>query len=210
MLLTNDWYYFTSAVDKKTCTKIKRLVKDNFKIASVDRQESITDEERKTGRKKDLGIDKKFRISGVGWTNEQWLYDLIWPYMSRANELANWNFDIKYAENIQITRYRLGEFYDWHKDGFSDALSSHKRPDNKFLDGNVRKLSMTILLNNNYEGGEFQFSNSTKNVQEILTPPMKEVGSIIVFPSFMEHRVTPITKGTRYSMVAWFVGPPFK
>ena len=69
---------------------------------------------------------------------------------------------------------------------------------------------MSILLNNNYEGGEFQFAIYNKEKCEIHTPEFNKTGSVIVFPSDMEHRVTPVTKGTRYSLVIWFLGPPFR
>ena len=210
MQLTNEWYFWTSAVDKKTCNKIKALGKDDFSAAEVDTKKEISDEERKTGRKKETGKDKKARISDVSWTTEQWVIDLVWPYMVHANKDAGWNFDITAVEPMQITRYKPGSFYTWHRDGPSDCLSTYKIPGNKFLDGKVRKLSMTILLNGNYQGGEFQFASYNKLKNIVETPDFKNAGSVIVFPSWMEHQVAPVTKGTRYSLVAWFVGPPFK
>ena len=69
---------------------------------------------------------------------------------------------------------------------------------------------MTILLNDEFEGGSFQFSEMSQAAVTIETPKLEGSGSIIVFPSFKEHRIAPITKGTRYSLVAWFMGPPFK
>ena len=210
MQLTNEWFFWTSALDKKTCNKIKALGKNDFKSAEVDRKVGTTDEERKTGRVKEIGEDKKTRMSDISWTNEQWVIDLVWPYMMEANERAGWNFDITGVESMQITKYKPGSFYTWHGDGPSDCLSVYKMPGNKFLDGKVRKLSMTILLNGNYKGGEFQFAGYNKLECNAETPDFKNAGSIIVFPSFKEHQVTPVTKGTRYSLVAWFVGPPFK
>ena len=210
MQLTNEWFFWNSALDKKTCNKIKALGKGNFNPAEVDKKKGTTDEERKTGRSKDIGEDKKARISDISWTTEQWAIDLIWPYMLRANEHSGWNFDITAVESMQVTKYKPGSFYGWHKDGASDCLSAYNLPDNEFMHGKVRKLSMTILLNGNYQGGEFQFTHSSKLENSISTPEFKNAGSIIVFPSFMEHRVAPVTKGTRYSMVAWFLGPPFK
>ena len=62
---------------------------------------------------------------------------------------------------------------------------------------------MTIILNNDYEGGEFEFFNNKNKIKE-------KAGTILVFPSYMVHKVNPITKGTRYSLVAWFVGEPLK
>ena len=210
MQLTNEWFFWTSTLDKKTCDKIKALGKKDFNPAKVDKKQGTTDEERKTGRAIELGEDKKTRISDASWTNEQWVIDLVWPYMMEANEQAGWSFDITAVESMQITRYKTGSFYGWHKDGPSDCLSVYNLPDNKFMHGKVRKLSMTILLNGNYQGGEFQFANYNKFNCNAETPDFKNAGSVIVFPSFMEHQVAPVTKGTRYSLVAWFVGPPFK
>ena len=72
----------------------------------------------------------------------------------------------------------------------------------------VRKLSMTVVLNANFEGGAFEFASYGKEKCEI-NPIEASAGSVIVFPSFNEHRVAQITKGTRYSVVCWFLGPPF-
>ena len=211
MRLTNEWYFWTSDVDKKTCNKIKALGKNDFNPAQIDaRKSETTKEERKTGRVKEIGKDKKHRISDISWTNEQWVIDLVWPYMAHANKEAGWNFDITAVESMQITRYKPGSFYGWHVDGASDCLSVYNNPDNKFLHGKVRKLSMTILLNGNYQGGDFQFCQYNKLEPYVHAPDFKNSGSVIVFPSWIEHQVAPVTKGTRYSLVAWFVGPPFK
>ena len=110
---------------------------------------------------------------------------------------------------MQITRYRKGGFYYFHRDGRGDHLSAYNNPQNAFMHGHVRKLSMTTLLSDSYEGGEFQFTSYAKEKCKISTPEMGGVGSIVVFPSFMEHRVAPVTKGIRYSLVTWFLGPPF-
>jgi len=209
-MLVNEWFYFNKAIPQKTCNKIKNIGKGRFNPAFVDLHKGTTKEERKTGRKEEFGLNTKVRISDITWTNTQWLIDLIWPYMNIANEQAGWNFDIRSVENIQVAKYAPGGFYEWHKDGGADCLSLYDMPDNKFLHGKARKLSMTIPLNDNYEGGEFQFSSYSEGDHKISTIEDNTSGSVIVFPSFMEHRVTPITKGTRYSLVAWFLGPPFK
>jgi len=129
--------------------------------------------------------------------------------MKGANEQAGWKYDIKAAESCQITRYKKGGFYSFHTDGNGDHLSAYNAPTNAFLHGHVRKLSMTTLLSDSYEGGEFQFASYGKEECDISTPEFSKVGSIVVFPSSMEHRVAPVTKGVRYSLVTWFVGPPF-
>ena len=208
---TNDWFYFIGALDKKTCNKIRNSAKGKWEESGVNvKKGELTVEERITGSKPIPGIDKKIRISDVVWTNDQWIYDTIWPFMEGANERAGWKYDIRYAESMQITRYKKGGFYYFHRDGKGDHLSAYDMPDNEFVHGHVRKLSMTVLLNDNYEGGEFEFATYDKEECEIKTPEFNKTGSIVVFPSDIEHRVAPVTKGIRYSLVVWFLGPPFK
>ena len=207
--LTNEWFIFEGALDKKTCNKIKRLAKNNWLESAVDTSRDITDEERKTGKKGDYKPDSKTRISDIAWITDQWVYDTIWPYMQQANQRAGWGYQIKAAESMQITRYRKGGFYNFHLDGNGDHLSAYDNPGNAYMHGHVRKLSMTTLLSDSYEGGEFQFATYGKEECNISTPEFSKVGSIVVFPSAMEHRVAPVTKGIRHSLVTWFVGPPF-
>tara|TARA_Y100001951_G_scaffold87509_1_gene78581 strand:- start:57 stop:689 length:633 start_codon:yes stop_codon:yes gene_type:complete len=210
MQLTNEWYYFTSAVDKTTCNKIIELGDGYYDNVKIDKHEEITEEERRTGRKISPESDVSIRISDIKWVDNQWLYDLIFPYMITANKNTGWNFDIRSSETPQLTRYKKGAFYSWHPDGGADNLSIYDSSKGTFMKGYGRKLSMSILLNKDFSGGKFQFANICNGKRKILTPDFKGIGSIIVFPSFMEHRVTPITKGIRYSLVAWFLGPPFK
>ena len=205
----NEWYVFDAdTIDKKTCNKIKRLASKKWEPSSVDTSKVTTDEERKTGRKGDYKPDPKTRISDIAWCNDQWLYDIIWPYMQRANEEAGWRYHIKAAESSQITRYKKGGFYSFHTDGNGDHLSTYNYPTNAFMHGHVRKLSMSVMLNDNFDGGAFEFASYAKE-KCFITPIEATAGSVIVFPSIMEHRVAPITKGIRYSLVTWFVGPPF-
>ena len=207
----NQWYWFKQGLSDKEIKKIRKKAGSNWDGAVVDMKRGTTDEERKTGLIPDPGVDKKTRISDVIWINEQWLYDLIWPWMERANERAGWNYEIDAAEDMQITRYKPGGFYSWHSDGLHDHLSKHKCPDKPFVHDKVRKLSMTVLLNDNYEGGEFEFISYSKEETFIDAPMGKhKKGQIIVFPSTMEHRVRPVSKGIRYSAVVWFLGPPMR
>ena len=207
LYFTNEWYIFNGEVDKQTCNKIKRLAQGNWEESSVDTSKETTDEERRTGKKGDYKPDPKSRISDVYWTTEQWIYDLTWPYMMEANKKAGWNLSIKAAESMQVTRYRKGGFYGFHRDGQADHLSAYDNPDNTFMHGHVRKISMSIILNGNFSGGALEFASYSKEKCSI-TPIEAKAGDIIFFPSGMEHRVAPVTKGVRYSLVNWFVGPP--
>ena len=211
MYSTNDWFYFTKGLDKKTCNKIRNSAKGKWKESVVNTKKGEpTDEERISGEKLIYDTNKKVRISDVVWTSDQWIYDTIWPYMQEANERAGWKYDIRGAEPMQITRYKKGGFYIFHKDGKGDHLSAYDYPNNEFKHGHVRKLSMTVLLNDNYEGGEFQFTTYKQEECEIHTPEFNKTGTIIMFPSDVEHRVTPVTKGIRYSLTGWVHGDAFQ
>ena len=205
----NEWFVFTDVIDNKTCNKLKRLGSKQWETAAVDTKKGTTDEERKKGRKPEMGVDKKTRITDVAWTNDQWVYDTIWPFMMRANEQAGWKYEIKSAESSQITRYKKGGFYNFHRDGAGCHMSKYNNPTNAFVHDHVRKLSMTVLLNESFDGGDFEFASYNKEECSI-TPIEMNQGDIVVFPSFMEHRVAAITKGIRYSLVTWFLGPPFR
>jgi len=188
--------------------------------------------------KKEGEDNKKFYIrdSQVAWLYDDWLYDLIMPIVRKANLLAGWNFQFFGAENFQFTVYNSpGGFYGWHTDGDMDIHAAYKRfiygvTDNKyistdgnllfpykqddFLIGKVRKISLTINLNNpgEYEGGNlmFDFGTHSETEQFIECTEIRPQGSLIAFPSFIPHCVTPVTKGKRYSLVLWVLGDPFK
>ena len=205
----NEWFVFgAGTVDKKTCNEIKKLGQGKWEESAIDNAKGATDEERKTGKKGDYGPNTKLRMSTVAWVTDQWIYDLIWPFMQQANTDAGWKYQIKAAESNQVTRYKKGGFYNFHTDGLGDHLSAYNRPENTFMHGHVRKLSMSVILNGNFQGGAFEFASYDKE-KCTITPIEATAGSVIVFPSSMEHRVAPVTKGIRYSLVTWFLGPPF-
>ena len=209
MNTTNEWYIFDGGtIDEKTCNKIIKWASNKWRASKVDISNGITDEERITGKKSVDKSNSLQRISDVAWCSDQWVYDIIWPYMEEGNHNAGWRYDIKAAEPTQITRYKKGGFYDFHRDGRGDHLSAYDSSHNDFLRGHVRKLSMSVILNNNFEGGEFEFASYSKTQCNITAIPVR-AGSIILFPSSMNHRVAPVTKGIRYSLVTWFLGPPF-
>ena len=214
MKLINDWYYFINAVDDSVCEKLIALGKNKFMKGEVGKDIEPTEEERVKGRNilysEDAEVDKKRRQSKVAWIDEDWVYNFINPFMAEANNKSGWNFDIAACETPQLTKYKKDDFFGWHIDGHSDSLSAYNLPKNKFLDKTVRKISMTILLNDDYEGGNFQFGFFNRGDVSIANPKFSTKGSIIFFPSFMHHQVAPIIKGIRYSLVAWFLGPPFK
>ena len=187
----HEYWYWDKEISHKTCQKLIKLGKGKW------------DQAQTFGSKKENNPLDDIRKSDVVWITDQWVYDLIWPYMINAKKQAGWKYNIVAAEDCQVTRYTEDGFYLWHNDGMGSHYEVHDKPDNKFLHENTRKLSMTIVLNSDFEDGDFEFKD------EYTENPKLEEGSIIVFPSFLQHRVAPITKGIRYSLVAWFLGPPF-
>jgi PKHD-type hydroxylase len=195
--MDNDYWFWKSEISHENCQKIINLSEDNW-------NEAVT-----FGTVMDIQEKDNARKSDIVWITEQWVYDLIWGYMCEANESAGWKYNIVAAESCQITRYTKGGFYSWHKDGIGAHNAVRNLPDNKFLHGNARKLSMSILLNDDYEGGDFQVHDDSAHGEEVAMTPISGEGSVIVFPSFIQHQVAPVTKGIRYSLVTWFIGPPF-
>lgn len=117
--------------------------------------------------------------------------EFIDTYVKLANEY--YGFELNSSEKVQFGVYKKDHFYDWHRDYSSE--------------GYHRKLSVSVMLNDDFEGGELEIQNLWGN--KIYTIP-KKAGSIVVFPSMLKHRVTPVTKGVRYSLVRWYGGPEFK
>ena len=142
------------------------------------------------------------RKSKVTWIDNQDLISQITPIINEANEKSNWNFLLREFEPLQDTTYNKDDHYDWH-------IDSHTKP---YENGLIRKLSFTICLNDTYTGGDFELSlphpisNKTKNFR--FTKVFKP-GTIIVFPSFIWHKVHPVLSGIRKVLVGWVVGKSF-
>ena len=116
-------------------------------------------------------------------------------------ENKKYQFDLDYSSiNVQYTKYQKGDFYTWHTD--DDFNATHKKHQN------VRKLSITVALNmGSYEGGNLQL---VLNHQKEPRTMRLEFGDVLVFPSFTQHQITPVTKGIRLSLVSWVSGPPWR
>jgi len=195
MVLKHNYYYFSKAIPLKTCRKILKAGRKKIaKIATV------------------FNGDKTRRNCRVAFLEDKWIYDIINPFIHTANKEAGWNFQWDWNECSQFTIYEKGHYYGWHTDQGPDALK-HK---NKNINGKTRKLSLTLQLTDKtkYEGGDFQFKwiqDDKKGVLNIITVnDAKDIGTIIIFPSFIHHQVLPITKGTRESLVNWSIGKEFK
>lgn len=113
-----------------------------------------------------------------------------------ANKRAGWNYDITGFQDTQLGRYVEEGHYDWHADTNGTDTD----------DGLQRKLTAVLLLNSpeNFKGGDLEID--PKNPRT----PIKDVGGLVVFPSFLVHRVTPVLSGVRYTAVCWAIGPTFR
>ena len=144
------------------------------------------------------GTDTKKRITTVSWIpfqEMQPMYRDLDKFVQTCNENHFGFGDIRVTENAQFTEYPEGGFYDWHMD--CDVNMQHEPP--------VRKISMTLLLNDpsEFEGGDLELMAPGKFAN------LKQ-GHAIVFASFLNHRVNPVTRGVRQSLVVWFGGKPFR
>ena len=117
-------------------------------------------------------------------------------------------FNITRYEDIQFTEYQPRGHYNWHNDSIKNPMN---------LKNMQRKLSMSVQLSKpkDYEGGDLKFNLrglDSQNGDTVMSPPpeFKQQGSIVVFPSFLWHKVEPITKGIRYSLVMWAIGENWK
>jgi PKHD-type hydroxylase len=206
MIIQNKICCFTGALPTRICNHIVdyAINLNQEQLAGVENQEKDIVDKDPEAKKRLLQL----RNSNVTWMNDTWIYKEIQPFVDEANKICNWNFDWEFSERLQFTKYSVGQFYTWHQDSFQK---------NSMFAGKImcRKLSVTVSLSNHneYEGGEleFDFLDNGKGGSNIHTcKDVKIRGSVVVFPSFLWHRVTPLTQGTRYSLVMWNNGVPWK
>ncbi len=158
-------------------------------------------EEAKVGGGKDGKYDTKKRVTTISWIPFSQLpemYKTIENQLSIVN-LNHFGFDgVRLTEPAQFTEYPKGGFYDWHMD-LNAFGQDGQNP--------IRKISMTLLLSDpkDFTGGDLLFGELGNN----KPTPLKQ-GQAIFFASFLRHKVAPVKKGIRRSMVMWFGGPPLK
>ena len=197
------FYFFPQIIPKKKC---KSFINRYLKKYKGKMEEAATGS--KAGRRSIY--DESYRKSDVVFLEqEDEMYSIVSHYINEANDLF-FKYNIKYIEPTQFARYKCGGHYIWHQD-FSPTLN-----------GESRKLSLTMNLSDpdTYEGGRLEFFSGkddggydtvtidgvTLSMEQVRESVAKQ-GSVIIFDSRDWHRITPITKGIRYSIVCWTVGP---
>jgi len=140
--------------------------------------------------------DHNFRNTTVRFADRMhWFGANLINFCHLANTECKWDYETNQFEAIQFAEYGIGQHYKWHTDNF---LLSGKEID--------RKITVVCLLSDpsDFEGGILQL-----RLYKEYTPTLKK-GSIIAFPSIIDHQVTPVTKGKRYTATMWLSGPRFK
>jgi PKHD-type hydroxylase len=212
MNLQNYYYFFQSALTPRFCDELIKYGKSQQEQLALTGGQTDKVNKGKPLDDKDIIDLKKKRDSNIVWLSDRWIFKEIQPFIHQANKLAGWDFQWDFSEACQFTKYKLNQFYDWHCDSWESAYANKDNPDTF---GKIRKLSVTCSLSapEDYEGGEleFDFRNTDPDKPAIRKcAEIKPRGSIVVFPSHVWHRVKPVTKGTRYSLVIWNLGYPFK
>tara|TARA_R110002012_G_scaffold32243_1_gene95542 strand:- start:2306 stop:2920 length:615 start_codon:yes stop_codon:yes gene_type:complete len=181
-----DYYFFKNAFSDEEIEDIKKIAMD---FPAIDAA---------TGQEDSANHDDGVRKSTVRWMTgkdgkEDWIYKRIMGMVNEANNHL-WDFNLSHAaESLQYTEYPPeGGHYDWHID-----CGHHIQAQ--------RKVSITVQLNDDYEGGELQLWRGQKPATAL-----KEKGCVVIFPSYMLHRVKPVTKGTRNSLVLWVGGDHYR
>ena len=167
-----------------TVAECESIIKQGRNQDSVAGSLGGDDEIKKTTRRSD--------VTYLMHNDENaWLYDKLGTEIQQVNAQA-YGYELSGIEAIQLATYDEGDFYDWHTD-----LGEG--------DNSTRKLSLSIQLTpaDEYDGGELEFMKVTETAT-------KEQGAIVFFPSFLHHQVTPVTRGRRFSLVAWVHGDAFK
>ena len=168
------------------------------KIIEAGRSQPRQDASVGQGKKEGGVIDTNTRTSHISWIPFKTMpemYKNIETIMKKTNG-NHFGFDgMQITEQAQYTEYPSGGFYDWHMDSYVNVAH----------EPTVRKISMTCLLSHEseFEGGELQIETDKNKIKLVQ-------GQAIFFASFLLHRVAPVTRGVRKSLVMWFGGPPLK
>ena len=193
------FYVFPRVVAPNVCEQIIKDCKENILEKAL-----INSYGNKSSR--DDPAIRKTLVSFITDKDNK-INELVWHFLREANKIQ-FNYDLEHFEAVQFAEYRVNDFFDWHQDTSGIKQSNE-----------IRKLSLTLVLSNpdTFEGGELQFYNGGRPIQDMgeitadqIKSDIKAQGTVIVFDSQDWHRVTPVTKGVRHSIVCWTVGPDFK
>lgn len=178
------WQLWEGALSKEKCDSLIALC----------REDCVMQDGTVFNQSENLSVQNYVRDTKIGWTNSQEIKNIVEYYYKEGNRNA-FSVDATYIPAVQYGEYTKGNFYSWHHD---IDWSADKPYD--------RKLSVIVQLSNpsEYDGGNFQFKH-VETPDNFITQ-----GSVLVFPSYLEHQVTEVTRGLRRSLVAWVEGPRWR
>ena len=185
---STNWYFFEDGFNKEELNKIE---KDTAKLP-LHTASTFG------------GDNTDTRSSRIKWVPQNtqwwWLYEKLANYAVEANNI--WNFDlVTMPEQIQYTEYLASNDgkYEWHQD-IGPGM------------GSLRKVSITVQLSepNEYEGGDLELYLGGSFEKPNIEKSPRKAGCVFIFPSYLMHRVAPVTKGTRKSFVLWLGGGHYK
>lgn len=188
------WYVYNTPFSTEWCEQVISQVQQNVDVVPGF-----------TGNTQVAQGHTKIRECELRWINRgdnkfEWLFEDVWNVITQTNRVC-WGFDIARLYEIQFTTYRFIEgqplhHYEWH----SDIIHSNGKSMSE------RKVSCVIQLSepSSYEGGNLLVDPRSHGS---LPLSVKAQGSAVLFDSFLEHKVQPVTKGVRHSLVAWAEGP---
>ncbi len=205
MIIKNIYVFSQNGISPEDCNKIIKA----SGICPEEGNGNVLTPPLQEGELFGAKTNKKIRNCKIATLSEQWIYSLLDPLIHAGNEQAGWNFHWDWNEPVQVIRYKKGGHYDWHTDqSHTPAVSADKNFHDK-----TRKLSLSLQLTDSdaYQGGdlEFRWLSHGEVVTKTLTEA-REKGTAVIFPSFIWHRVTPVTKGERISLVNWSIGRPIR
>ena len=199
MELINNFFVVEDAVTNRFCNHV--LEYGNYLKEQIGTTAGF---DEKTLTEYDKEQLEKTRKSKIIWMKDRWIYNEIQPVVHQVNRAAGWNYNWVLTEPVQFTKYEGSQkqHYDWHTDSGTDIDEN----------GHIRKISASLMLvdDDKYEGGDFQVCIQKPNGNKIINIKLKSKGTMVFFPSYVWHRVIPVTKGIRYSLVCWNKGFPFK
>lgn len=197
VIVSEPWWVYSALVDPGTCD---RIIEHGLSL------------DQEAGRLRASGELEK-RKTSIAWIREDWVYEAVEKYVYKANKDARWNFDLERMQSLQFGVYTDGGKYDWHFDMTGRTYDERDAVSPAFH-GLLRKVSFSLQLSapGDYEGGALELElGLPSDANRIEQPdPSRERGTLVVFPSFVPHRVTPVTSGTRYSLVGWVCGKPWR
>lgn len=202
-MLTFPWVYWDGAFNEEEMDNLEEY----FGSFDLERGTTIGSVDPETGESKNT-TNENVRKSNLIFINRNeqsaWIYDrLNWVLQELNNQF--YGYDLNGYDTFQYTEYEESEQgrYDFHQ----DMVHGSNMPKNMIQ---TRKLSMTMMINRpgiDFEGGDFQVNTGMeKDAQSVELVR----GRIIAFPSYIVHRVAPVTKGKRKSLVVWVLGPKFR